>query len=45
MKGEIKTKMGNRLMITNEGVKIDGILIKEKIFNQEMVNWKIFHVD
>ena len=33
--------MANRLIITNEGVKIDDILINEKIFNQEMVNWSV----
>jgi len=31
----------NRLNINNNGVEIDGILINEKIFSQEMIGWTI----
>jgi len=29
----------NRLNINNNGIEIDGILINEKIFNEELISW------
>lgn len=33
--------MKNRININNNGVEIDGILINEKIFQEELVNWNV----